>query len=430
MLYVAVFCLSILSLGPSVWAEESSGAPYNETEEQAEQERQIQSTLEVKPADSQRNNQHPIILVHGLGGFDKLYTLHYWGGIHNVVNDLGKRGYEAHAADIGTFSSNWDRACELYAQIKGGRVDYGKAHAEEHGHARYGRTYPGFVPDWGEDRKIHLISHSMGGQTVRVLIQLLENGDEQERANTPKEELSPLFDQQRKSWVKGTVTISTPHDGSPFVYDVSGKAPYIQQIVGAFAAALGNRPLVDYDFKLDQWGLKREPGESFPGYMKRVRNSGIWEKSKDTAEWDLRPEGALELNRWVEAQPDVYYFSVGSEQTYRSPLTGHELPEPFMNPAMYYSAIYIGKYTRHTDEVVIDRKWWKNDGLVSTYTMNGPKLGSSDEIIPYDGNPRIGKWNDLGTMKSHDHLDIIGLGVRDQRGLYRDLATLLGSLPE
>lgn len=101
-----------------------------------------------------------------------------------------------------------------------------------------------------------------------------------------------------------------------------------------------------------------------------------------------------------------------------------------MNPAFYYPSIFIGKYTRHTDEVVIDRSWWKNDGIVSTKTMDGPELGSSDEIHPYQGHPQAGKWNYLGTMKSYDHLDIIGLGVRDMRSWYRDLATLLGSLPE
>ena len=67
-----------------------------------------------------------------------------------------------------------DRACELYAQISGGTVDYGAVHAEKHGHNRFGRTYSGFAPNWSETNKVHLVGHSMGGQTIRTLVQLLK----------------------------------------------------------------------------------------------------------------------------------------------------------------------------------------------------------------------------------------------------------------
>ena len=78
----------------------------------------------------------------------------------------------------------WDRACELYACIKGGWVGYGEAHSAKFGHDRYGRTYPGLYHEWGQVdrqtakvRKIHIIGHSLGGLTGRTLIQLLESGD-------------------------------------------------------------------------------------------------------------------------------------------------------------------------------------------------------------------------------------------------------------
>ena len=53
----------------------------------------------------------------------------------NIRQDLEENGYEAYEASISAFSSNYDRAVELYYYIKGGRVDYGAAHA-----ARYGQT--------------------------------------------------------------------------------------------------------------------------------------------------------------------------------------------------------------------------------------------------------------------------------------------------
>jgi triacylglycerol esterase/lipase EstA (alpha/beta hydrolase family) len=64
---------------------------------------------------------------------------------------------------------------ELFWQIKGGRVDYGAKHAERHGHARFGRTFPGLYPRWDAAHPVHLIGHSMGGQTARMLVQMLRD---------------------------------------------------------------------------------------------------------------------------------------------------------------------------------------------------------------------------------------------------------------
>ena len=51
---------------------------------------------------------------------------------------LNEKGIEAYAPAVGPLSSAWDRACELYAQLMGTRVDYGEAHSKMHGHNRYG----------------------------------------------------------------------------------------------------------------------------------------------------------------------------------------------------------------------------------------------------------------------------------------------------
>ncbi|SMO78201.1 esterase/lipase family protein [Melghirimyces algeriensis] len=431
-----VVVLSLLPLGTLEASTSSPSLPDSVHSTEKEEERKIKPNVDVEPEKKQPNNTYPIILVHGLGGFDTLYGFHYWGGSRSIAESLRKKGYEVYTTDIGTFSSNWDRACELYAQIKGGRVDYGKAHSEKHGHARYGRTYPGLYPEWGtvdphtnNVRKVHLISHSMGGQTARMLVHLLVHGDSKERKHTPKKKVSSLFAEKKRSWVHSMVTLSTPHDGTPFLYEVSEKFPYIQQVIGAMAAVFGNRPIIDYDFKLDQWGLKRKSGESFDSYLNRVINSRFWEKTKDTAEWDLSPEGAREINRLTSAQPDIYYFSVGNEQTYRDPFTGYQRPELWMNPLFYYPAIVIGRSNRINGDIVINQSWWENDGLVSTNSMDGPEIGSTDEIVSFDGKPKIGKWNYLGTLDSYDHLDIVGIGIRDMRDWFGDLAQLLQSLP-
>ncbi len=53
----------------------------------------------------------------------------------------------------------------------------------------------------------------MGGQTIRLLAQLLENGDPNELSFTTDGSINSLFT-GGKSWVSSITSIATPHDGS------------------------------------------------------------------------------------------------------------------------------------------------------------------------------------------------------------------------
>ena len=386
-----------------------------------------------------RQNYAPIVLVHGFSGWgrDEMLGYKYWGGLTDIQAELKANNYTTYTAAVGPVSSNWERACELYAQIKGGTVDYGAAHAQKYGVQRYGRTFPGFFPQWGEINpttgkvnKLHLVGHSMGGQTIRTLIQLLEKGSPDEIANTPADQLSPLFNGQKKSWVTSATSIATPHDGTTMTNLVEGIVPHAQQIIGTAASLGGLIGDPVYDFKLDQFGLKRNAGESFTSYSNRVYSSPIWQSTHNTAEWDLSPDGAKELNSWVKAQPDVYYFSWSTDNTYTNLLTGHQNPWADMNVPLVPFSYFMGSYTRNeTGHVVTGSSWWKNDGVVNTISMNGPKLGSTDSIVTYNGTPQIGKWNAMGSLY-YDHLAVVGIGPYNMLGWYRNLASQLGSLPQ
>ena len=76
--------------------------------------------------------------------------------------------------DVGIASSDHDRACEAYAQIRGRTVDYGEEHAKRCGHLRFGREYTRpLVKIWDEKHPIVLIGHSFGGNTCLELAHLI-----------------------------------------------------------------------------------------------------------------------------------------------------------------------------------------------------------------------------------------------------------------
>ena len=213
---------------------------------------------------------HPAVFVHGLLGWgaqDALYrAVPYWGlAAGDVLGYLNRCGYDCRAASVGIISSAWDRACELYAALTGGRADYGIAHAQRFGHARFGTAYPApLVPGWGADKPVDLVGHSFGGATARLLMQLLAHGcpEEVQAAEAAGETPSPLFTGGRTGWVHALVTIAAPHDGSTFPDVQPDAANALSTLFLGAARALGISAFKDvYDFRLDQFGIRRDPDE-------------------------------------------------------------------------------------------------------------------------------------------------------------------------
>ncbi|MCG8400735.1 MAG: RICIN domain-containing protein [Firmicutes bacterium] len=374
------------------------------------------------------NNDYPIVLLHGLAGWgrDEVLGYKYWGGFSDYQEELKAAGHEVYTGVVGPFSSNWDRACELYAYIKGGTVDYGLAHSTEYGHARYGRTYPGIYPEWGEINpvtgeinKIHIIGHSMGGQTMRAFIHLLENGCPKEIEITPKEGLSPFFG-GGKIWVASATGVSSPHDGATLADSINTYLPFIERLVASVAATVQGGNCL-YDFKLDQWGLTRNDGESFSSYADRIWKSNIWRDTTDLSSYDLSTEGAAKLNGWAVASPNVYYFSIANECSYRGWLTGYYYPRFWMNPVLYPTSLLLGRTS--------NKDWRENDGVCNTISTTGPKVNSTDQIVAYSGEAQKGVWNYLRKESGWDHTAIVGHYLWDAIDIYLKHADLLRSLP-
>lgn len=386
------------------------------------------------------NNTYPIIFVHGWMGWGQgeLGNLHYWGGERNLQEELRAKGYEVYTVSVSPVGSNWDRAAELYAIIKGGRVDYGSVHSSVAGHAQFsGKAYPGIYPQWGERnpatgevKKVHLVGHSMGGSTIRLLTALLENGDAHERAMGGS--VSPLFAGRTdtKGIVESVTAISAPHNGNALVYRMGEVVPDF----AAFFSYLFNYGSLD--LMVDQWGLTQNPGESDVDYALRVLTASPLAASWDSSSVDLSPEGAAFLNARAPASPNVYYLSYATNATHPTS-TGDEVPLPTMNPFLVNASKLLGSMTGTFISVPIDESWKANDGMLATSSQEGPTLGSSDVIMRSRGKNGYtrGVWNFVKTLRGVDHYDVVGLTGRPNSdssktlAFFLDLAKTLQSLP-
>lgn len=348
-------------------------------------------------------NSDPIVLVHGFSGWGRndLKGFRYWGGFNDLQEDLKYQGNKIFTASVGAFSSNYDRAVELYAQIKGTCVDYGIAHSQKYGHARFGKCYAdALFPEWDENHKIHFVGHSQGGQTIRTLLQLLKEGslDELKINNIDQSELFS----GNKNWVTSITTISTPNNGTTLTNITDVVIPRIQTLISYFAAIIGINKNSTFDFKLDQWGMRRAQNESLEDYFYKVMQSNIW-NTKDISKWDLSPEGAKEFNNQDKIYNDVYYFSISTMST----LNTNPINNCRFSPFNFLSipAKFIGCFAQDKiGKINIDSQWFANDGIVNTNSMAAP-FNMPKDI--YNGTAKLGTWNDLGTKHGWNHIDII-----------------------
>ena len=170
-----------------------------------------------------------LFIVSGFSGWGEALfgTFNYWGGFEDLPEALHAAGYTVIVVRIGPLSSNWERACEVYAQLTSGLfdppdifpattipIDFGTVYPVRYGYSRisncskavlFGKS-PGWK--WSNQSPVHCICHSQGGNTIRLLIELL-NG------NYP--DLHPSYFAargNRQNMIKSVVTLGTPHKGT------------------------------------------------------------------------------------------------------------------------------------------------------------------------------------------------------------------------
>lgn len=391
-------------------------------------------------------NSEPFVFIHGWNGWggdegvDKLVP--YWGATTgNLMEYLQSEGYECYSASVGPLNSAWDRACELYAQLTGTVVDYGEAHSAKFNHARFGRKYSEpMVPGWGnlddegKIKQVHLIGHSFGGTTARMLVHLLENGSQEELSATDPDSVSELFKGGKANWIKSVTAVSTPHNSGSVYYPLKFLGIYniVMNASLAYVGTLGRSSLSGkwVDFHMEQFGLSKNPetgkAEKFiPAFINAHANQ------EDTCQFEITPTGSKRLNDMMDASPSVYYFSYPFSTTVEVPRIGTHVPRLRTNPVISLTSVVMGfmKFTDPVTGVVYDEKWFPNDALVQA---EGAKHPVDEPYKDYDSDCiERGIWQVMPVSRG-DHGSAVGLlgNKKETQELYLKMCEKLNALPD
>jgi len=377
-----------------------------------------------------------IFFVHGIFGWsENELPFSYWG---DALAQFAASRFEAHEVKCGPVSSFHDRACELFAQIKGGDFIYGTMPSDDKRSVvpRGERKHVAgpLLPDWSADNPVILVGHSAGAHTCLALQRLLKDDHFGIGSNS--------------DWIEAVICISGVLNGSTLTYKfgcdpVTGRLTGDpERLIGA-TVDIANRvpklPLAGIDLWLEQWN---NPHKDFV-------------KGKDNLAYDLTLSGCHAANAAFSTNPNSYYLSlVTSMPTERPKFLGIPLPRLFggLNVLLEGSATFQADIVNFepgtvplpnwgtAPELRIDA-WRENDGAVSAISQRFPFTHHSEPFGRqglFDGAPiEKGKWyfdrveNVIG--ERFDHLDpAFGAGMKlgvaaSQRELYRKLAALLTS---
>ncbi|MCH5320560.1 MAG: hypothetical protein J1E36_02275 [Eubacterium sp.] len=356
------------------------------------------------------NTNYKFVFVHGLSGwgsYDSQYKfMPYWGMFGgDLMKYLNEQGYECYAASVAPTDSAWDRACELYAQLTGNIVDYGKEHSKRCNHERFGEDFSEnpLIDEWDAENKINILGHSFGGATVRLFAELMANGSEAERNATDEDDISDFFTGGKADWIYSLTTLAAPHNGTS-AYNIDADAVEPEGFKDRVQTSLSK--MISIASKENDDG--------------RIAD--------DSASYDMYIDNALELNENIETLENVYYFSIPCTATIRADDGTYYPDESKMEVLYVKSSKLMGSYTGVTENgFAVDESWQENDGLVNTISARAPFGAPQKE---YDeNNVTTGEWNIMPTYNG-DHMSLQGGMTKknDVREYYVNFLDMINSL--
>lgn len=352
------------------------------------------------------------VFVHGLSGwghYDKVnWWFPYWGlSGGSVIKYLKRLGYDCCDASIAPTGSAWDRACELYAQLTGSRVDYGKAHSLRYGHERFGRDFSGEPLTQGFDQaKLVLIGHSFGGATIRLFSEILIHGCKEEADVTDPEDLSPFFRGTDPEKIFAMVALAAPHNGTT-AYDM----------------------YEDPSFDVHSVEIPEKYLKASQMMSRGTRAKTDGRSLEDYASFDMHIDMADKLNQKIATFENVFYFSYPCCVTSREE-DGRCVPNAALTEVLFMkSALIMSAYSGKTKEgMIIDSSWQENDGLVNVVSAMAPSHAPSRKYTK--GDPiEPGIWH-IMPVQTGDHMYFQG-GMTKRvkiKPFYKELVEMISGL--
>ncbi len=347
-------------------------------------------------AGTQKGSMYPTVFVHGMMGWGEgddglANAVDYWGlASGSMVNYLSRKGYNVVEAAVGPLCSNWDRACELYAQLTGTRVDYGAYHAKKYGHERYGEDYTGKSIlgnyKWNGTNKLNMVGHSMGGPTIRFLADFLKDGDAQEVSYAKSNGLSvsPLFTGGKGDRIFSITCIASPLNGTTYKEALPINYNGSIQIYALWAKYLFSNNLLNkvLDFNLDHFGIGQQPNELFAQAFLRVLGHTDFLQHNDNCINDMGVDRNCALNKKLDQSSNIFYFSY--PMTCVDKVGGAWIPDVTAFPLLQAYALKMAYFTGTTEgyyedgygsyykKVAVKKQtlgpeWQENDGFTNVY---------------------------------------------------------------
>ncbi|HYV45847.1 MAG TPA: acetyltransferase [Myxococcaceae bacterium] len=319
---------------------------------------------------------YPVVFAHGMGGFDNLLGVEYWGDDYGTFvgdpcdqllevycnGDLDS-GQKAYVAQVQAFQSSEVRGLDLANDVEG------------------------FMATAGSSR-VNLVGHSQGGLDIRKAARV-------------------LYERKGRTVADVVISISAPHRGSPVAKYILDLNPGVTGVINALATYFGN-------------AIYQPGNDGYAGAKQLVYN--------DYSASDGVVTGAKAFNA---AYPvDARYASrYGSIITAQDGLS--------VNPALYL--LQQAFYDIDGDGYCVDdcdndgaggrgdgvRNEQDDDGLVG---INSQQMGyrlrydvypfsfdyvSTDYDRGYVGNlnaPTSAQMTSMASVVSQDHLDVVGVG--------------------
>ena len=289
-------------------------------------------------------------------------------------------GHKIHVIPVypASVSSLHDRAMQVFYELKGGKVHYGEEHASFHGHDEESEdSFPGKLADWSEEQPIHIVGHSFGGLTARVLHAYLAEGNRFKGHFTSKQ------------WIVSVNTMNAPLNGCRMVYSL-GANETLSPVVrwGSAGFCIGflahifeyfnfNFVRRFHDFKLHYWRLRFDHPRAPKTLLKAMCGLCI-HSSTDNAAYDMTLQSQLVWADYLRNIPGTFYASVvgttyANTPSYLSYLAYHLRPLFLRAPPLMTCGI--------------DTSDWNStgfDGLVSARSQAFPFLSEVESITVID----------------------------------------------